>query len=613
MIPVCTKERGKVETTYTMEEDDSTHLLRQFAFEKGIRVFRGVTELFQKPEKPLNFDFSPDETVFTVNPSIGNVKRIRTLDPLKRLGYTIISADIKKPWFPGQQSEYKLAPYRPGLLHQLDRIPTISSHGQGRITVELDSTGRIRLVGRNAGPNMYGPWIQTKTKPSVVTNRRTLDVTDYLSRREDVIQDTIRELSKNINEEENIFIPSDEIPVMITEENELLCIKLEKDIVHVGFVGKSGMGKTLAAHAFIDRVFWRTDNKIAILNDSVNQCFTWRRPDTTPAWANTLNRYNETPRGLPVAIFVPNHKNVVDIPFENEMAFRETISWEWLVQNWKTFLAGSPWELGQTEKYFTRYKKEFLQMFKLEELQDYFYDKAKSKDIQPNSADKINATLGDMWAKEFIDRSTKIASKWNFQTKEEHYEEDPFVGCLRAGLVPVLNTVNLKDQHYHPQYTKYKIDQVKHYQLSIPTNKRKKMWLFIDEIGDIYKKGNEKTVAGRKLVETVTQGRNFQLGCLYTIQNYTQIDPEIRNNTGYFFCFTTSSIEEGRSIAKNLGFEKTIGDSLTTMPKGQCIAISNDREWVIYTPYGERYRMTGAFKGDPLPPLSMHYRPGDEI
>lgn len=595
------------------EEDQSTLLLRQFAFEKQVRAFRGVTELFPKPEQDASFDFSPVRTIFTVSPSIGQVTRIHTLNALKKLGYTVVSVEIKNSWFPGQRVEYKLTPLRPGILNQLDKLPTISSSGQGRAHVELDSTGRIRLVGRNAGPSMYGPWVQTKQKPSVITASRSLDMADFLNNRNDIIRDALQERSKNINETENIEIPDDEIPIMITEENELLCIKLEKDVFHVGGVGSTGTGKTLSIHSLIDRIFWRTENKVAILNDSVNQCFTWRKPCTTPAWESVLARYNETPRGLPVAVFVPNHKNITDIPFEEQMAFREAISWEWMVHNWRAFLDGSPWELGMTEKYFTRFKNEFLKAYKLEDLQNFFYDKGDSKEIQKNSVDKINATLADMWAKEFIDRSTKIVSKWQFKTPEDHFEEDPFVGCLRVGFVPVLNTVNLKDQHYHPQYTKYKIDQVRHYQLSIPTGKRKKMWLFIDEIGDIYKKGNEKTVAGRKLVETVTQGRNFQLGCMYTIQNYTQIDPEIRNNTGYFFCFKMKSAEEGRSIAKNLGFDKAVGESLTSLPTGQCVLCSNDREFVLYTPYGERYRATGAFRGEVLPPLSMHYRPGDDM
>ena len=376
-------------------------------------------------------------------------------------------------------------------------------------------------------------------------------------------------------------------------------------------VGNSG--KTLLAHAIIDRIFWRTDNRIAIMNDSVNQCYSWRKPMSTATFCDTITRLQETARGLPVIIFMPNSKNVLEVPFERELAFRETINWEWIVTNWKMFLDKSPWELGLSEKYFRRFKNDFIRMDKLEQLQRFFQDKAETKEMPDKSSDKICATLADMWERKFIDRSVNIPSRWHYQLPNEHYEIDPFVGALRAGLIPVLNTVDLRDQHYHPQYTKYKIDQVRQYQLSLPVGRRKKLYMFYDELGDIYKKGNDITPAGKKMIETITQGRNFQIGAIYTIQNYTQLHPEIRNNTGYFFCFTMVALEEGRAFAKNLGLSKQLGERIVKLPKGQCIAATNNREWVIYTPYGERYRATGAIEGTPLPPLSMHYRPGDEI
>ena len=395
--------------------------------------------------------------------------------------------------------------------------------------------------------------------------------------------------------------------ITVQDAHNFLLLGLAGGII----VGNSG--KTLTAHAIIDRIFWRTQNHIAILNDSVNQCYAWRKPMTTPAFCDTIRRFKETPRGLPVAIFVPNSKNVIEIPFENELAFRETINWEWIVNNWKLFLEKSPWELGLSEKYFRQFKNDFLRMEKLEQLQRFFQDKAETKEVPDKTADKICATLADMWDRKFIDRSVGAKGKWHYNTPTEHYETDPYVGALRAGLIPVLNTVDLKDQHYHPQYTKYKIDQVKQYQLSIPTSKRKKLFLFFDEMGDIYKKGNDITPAGKKMIETITQGRNFQIGAIYTIQNYTQLHPEIRNNTGYFFCFTMTAAEEGRALAKNLGLSKELGDRIVKLPHGQCIAASNSREWIVYTPYGEKYRATGAIEGTPLPPLSMHYRPGDEL
>jgi len=49
---------------------------------------------------------------------------------------------------------------------------------------------------------------------------------------------------------------------------------------------------------------------------------------------------------------------------------------------------------------------------------------------------------------------------------------------------------------------------------------------------------------------------------------------------------------------------------LKNLKKGEMVVMSNDKKFVVYDSNGNKYKTTGVFRGDAIPTLSEHMRPG---
>lgn len=489
--------------------------------------------------------------------------------------------------------------------------------------IEFDEKGGwARIVDKRAGPLGISQWYKIENK-NRITSLKNLNsykrIPSYKGtfNKEITSKDVYAHYLGRVDQTlENIR--ANEIPVMKTDAGQIVCIKLEKDVSHVGIIGKTGSGKTLFAHALLDRLYWTTGRKIAVMNDGVNQCYAWGFPQDEPIFLPSLDITKAKPRPLPVVVFAPNSQTLGKLPLEDKQTFRLLLSWNWLVENYKTFFQSKPeWKLDKSEKFLGDIREELMACKHPEEVYSIIRanDQTEGGDIPHQSATKLVSIFREIFDAQFVDISTTHGSgEWNFRTANEEFEAQPFVGIMRVGGVPVFNTVDLKLKHYYPQYVKFMMDQIMKYQQSLPLNKQEPIHLLFDELTDIYRIGKGRTIAGNKLIETITQGRNHNVGAIYTTQEYLGIEESIRANTGYFFCLIQSSSENRNKIVKDFGLSKATATAMGLLEKFECIAISNDREFVVYDSDGNREsQIYGAIKGKILPPLSRHRPPGGSI
>ena len=279
-----------------------------------------------------------------------------------------------------------------------------------------------------------------------------------------------------------------------------------------------------------------------------------------------------------------------------------------MVKAYSYFLKGKEeWILGKSEKYFKNIQGDISECKSLSDVEETLYNNfGQEKSLKP-TINKIMSCMQDIWESNFLDISNRIPSNWMFNFDNEQFFDSPYMGLAKMGIVPIIVTSNLKNQHYYPQYKRLIYDKI--FNLQLESKKRKRTWLFVDEIGNIYKRGQTKTVAADSLTRCVTEGRQPQLGVIYTIQNYSKLDEEIRNNTSYLFSLVYSSQEEINAIAADFDLPKNLKDTLKRLKPKEMMAMSNDKKFVIYTPDGNRYEQSGAFKGIGVPALSEHMRP----
>jgi hypothetical protein len=154
---------------------------------------------------------------------------------------------------------------------------------------------------------------------------------------------------------------------------------------------------------------------------------------------------------------------------------------------------------------------------------------------------------------------------------------------------------------------RYWIDSIFEHQITVSKYKNEPTWLFIDELPDISSTEN-RTVAAYSLRRIVTEGRNPKLGTIFALQNWTKVDPQIRNNTTHLFSYHNKS-KETKAIGKDFDLPTHIEKDIITLPKFRMIAMTHEK-FVVYTPEGERYTTSDPIKGMAIMPLSQHQAPG---
>jgi intein/homing endonuclease len=384
------------------------------------------------------------------------------------------------------------------------------------------------------------------------------------------------------------------------------------------FIAQSG--KTLHAHSIIDHAYWKKPNmRIAVLNDSLFQTLPWTLPcDRTESneeiviFSNAIKKIGEHPLPMPLVYLHPNTDTLRDdnmvFPTE-EISFKMSIPFEHVIQNYSYFMRGKKeWLLGKSAPYFRNIKDDISKCKTLEEIEEALNLAVEEEKLNKQSKDKIFSVLVDMYNQRILDVNTGIPARWEVEKKgEKRTSENPILAVMSAGLVPVVMTQNLLPKDYFPQYMRYFIDSIFDYQVEEGKYKGEATWMFIDELPDLSSTEN-RTPAAESLRRCVTEGRNPKLGTIFALQNWTKVDPLIRNNTTHLLSYHNKS-QEANEIAKDFDLPNHIRQDIINLQKFRCVAMTHE-EFVVYTCEGERYKTSDPIKGIAVMPLSQHQAPG---
>lgn len=543
-------------------------------------------------------------------------KIINTYKEVLRLGFMIIArpTDYDERTYGSQKVIYEL----------IARDPNIKDVGEiPRRTyphwVEYDVENKmLRLVGMTAGiPRRpgRGQWVKIPDKNPVKRSEPVVtSFTRYLDNKK--VKNILTNFRKRLAplEEGPDFQEIEEIPFMITDNNEVVCIEDTNDPPVIAAVGTRGSGKTMAIHTITDAVYNKGKGRVVIFNDRQRQFLTWPLPSSVEGFNRENQKVCHFPTPLPCVFLYPTDYNLREVDFkEEDVGFEITLPYGSIVDNYKYFFQGRKnWELGGSERYFKALRPYLKMCNTIEQVKNVVEEKL---DLKTNKGlkgtyEKIMRTMEDLFEMKILDINTGIPSKWRIRYQDKDIGSFyPVSTALSVGLIPVVENGHIYTKDYYPQYMRWLIQDLYENLLNKRLPYDERTWMIVDEIGQIYKKNKARTVAAEALIDTVTEGRKPNLACAYTLQSWTQVDEEIQLNTTEVLAFNTNQSKDVSELTSAFSLDKEEREELKNLKTFECLAMTKKR-WVVYDMDGNRYYTEEPVKGKILFPTSQHTKVG---
>lgn len=582
---------------------------KQWLHEQNYRMFKGTQEILNYELRNPIYRIEPLNTQLPIGERIVNtnrIKRIKHYNDLKKEGYVVVSKKLMTPWPNGLRVMYCIVPqYMGGSV--LNVIP-VGHEVEYEVT-----TGRFRLVGPNANIDGIGKWTAPKggTVYDEESERKVRLSYDYYKENFGKVMDRAR----GIEVEETKYLPIKEIPLLLSESNELVCLPEGHDESVIGIVGERGKGKTFAINSISGRIYWKGHKNIAFINDRYRQTLQIATPISEPMFIQQLRRVREHPLPMPMVWLYPSTDTMKESRiFGNEIGLGHLISFPFnaAVDDYDNFFKGKKeWDLGQTAPILRLIAEELHDAKDMNDITEAIekatIDKEMSSkyNIPNNSKGKVLRVMNDVFNQKMLDISTGVPSRWKIMDKRtgDTREYSPITACMACKLVPSLMTSSLFTKHYYPQYMKYLLDDLFNAQTGDDyfDNNKIVTYLIVDEITNIASTTN-KSVAQESLVKCVTEGRPNRIGFVYTTQNYSVIDRRIRENTTHVLAFKLK--KEAKIVGNDFSMEKHQEEDLMNLQKFEAMALTTDK-FIIYNQQGERRESEPGevFKGFVLPPV----------
>lgn len=566
---------------------------------------------------------------------------------------------------------------RQRVIHYIIRrkagVKEIPLKAASSLTIEHDPYNkRARLVGETAGTSdgQYGlggvgPWVYYDQPFNRTMNMRIYDTAKAAA---DSITD--RWLGKEQSDKKKT-IPIPEMPIMITNDNYLLCLPKTRDLQNILIVGKKRFGKTWVLNRMCGGIYHLFGDCVGVLNDSLDQFHSMMLPNPDISFMRDLSRIGEQPSPLPTINLYLSAPNI-NMRYANEgVDFRLVLSFMEFLAKYKFYTFGvRKWDLGGSERYLNENRKYIYKCVNEDDIKEILFARFSERvDLEKDKGFKamimkMRDTFGSIFNEQFTDnlfqddettsptwkldkavfkcancghpvrkdmngfathyyynkgfgRPPVVSSKCFFENcgcsrpeiSRETLEGHPFIIAMEAGLVPIINTVTAKRCNYFRNYMADLMEKIPEWQMRRGVNKNR-MWIMIDEQQDIYETGRKKDNAALAYENLIRQGGQNWIGTVGNTQDYQRIHQDIKKNTSHLLCTLIEDAGERRDIQKTYNLTKDQADMLGELNKFEFVAISNE-PWVIYDCYGRRKLISRrTFRGKVLPPYNMHLKPG---
>lgn len=427
----------------------------------------------------------------------------------------------------------------------------------------------------------------------------------------------MRDYIKGVERVQQIQLKED-IPFMISDQAEIVCLPKSKDPPTVGFLGQKRTGKTLMLAGLRDRKFFYQSEPCIWANDYSSETFAAREPMQNPQFVKMLRDMGEEPIGYGdrlLHLFPGNINPRISKTKYNTM--RVGVPLKKFIERFELFV-GAAGKLGGSEDYFNLMKPSLLQCKGPEEMKRAIFD----FDLDMGKAEgKIKMKIWTRFYNALINEGIVDISSPELVSEVQVKDEDdivqsgnlnPMIGTSYYGYLPVIMTQEILTKKYFPGlYTSMLEELFMTQRYGIEDKNRRPVNIFFDELRIVARrKLNQEKKEYQNVVETinqlVAQGGPARISLYYGTQNPSEVPDVVFDNTKYVIC-TSLTKDESDTVANLFGLPKAeFAKRVAGLDKSsmQCIAVTNE-EFVTYDPLNNRKdKIGGEVKGIFLPPLS---------
>lgn len=406
------------------------------------------------------------------------------------------------------------------------------------------------------------------------------------------------------------------VPVMITDNNKILCIPKERELFHIGVTASTGKGKGILGNNLLGWEYWLMKRSCIILNDFQRETFEQSLPCSNPKFKENLKIINAKPTPLPIVYVYPSNKHLQIDEVEKRFPYiKMSIPTRALIQEIENY-----YKLDKSAKYFTANIERFLECRDLEEIDEALKDiieenveDFKNKKSLENMMFKIRTVFKNIFDEMITDNSSPDAPAFITikNNRGESYNNLIIQALLFANVIPSLQTSNIRSKSWFSAYMSFIVESIYEDKYRDSFMKNQIVALYVPEIDKMWKESNGKIIK-HSMGLIGTNGRRVGIGLRWDAQDYDAIPDSIRSNTPYLFVLRKSDAKEVIGIRKDYNITSDVQEqilSLESSPqKGlfECVALTTNRFILYDLRNGKTISTTSPQKGRLITPMAHH-------
>ena len=530
-------------------------------------------------------------------------ENIKTMDfeELKRFGFgiAVLGLDSFSSWRKGQKKKYILYMLTKSVIDS-----RIINYLPKNCYLQKDINNRmVRIVGQNTNPSGRGVW---------------LNIDDgshggYVGK----VEKEVSGLRRHIPQDN--YIPEDkkwkkmeitDIPILITDSNELLCIPNSKETKSIGIVGMMGSCKSMFLNVLLFYEHNLLGKACVNLNDYQKQTFEQSFP--SESFKHIRKRINAKPYPIRMVYVYPSSESLHILKQDKKYPhIKMALPLEEVIKNIKYY-----YELGKSSVYFQNLRKELLDCNSFQEMASVIEESIPEKHKMMKF--KLISILRALDQSEIADVSINNAhASLKVKTADGVLQRINYsiISILKAGLVPSLQTSTLWNENHFAAYMSFIINSIYDNQRDDSYFKNKSISIYIDEINRLWEKQNGGALVKQALGNIGTNSRGYRLALRWSSQHISQISPQVLFNTKYLFVSRLTNSSEVRTIARDFDIPKAIQKDILNLEINpnkelfELVGLTTEKFLLIDLETGKRTFTSDPQKGRLIPSPARHYHP----